>query len=316
MCFAYTAYIKEESQRFDALTPFTLRLKPKKRLLALDGVGNGADALFVDRVLLDLFRRDVGDVLDRRRDTARCVIDRQQGHFNFLTGAELRAGIALALRHHREHARNDLDEEIVRRDLDDLRGELVGFVQLVRVFVPRIRQRVLEREADLLRVRIELHDLYVDHVADLHDLGRMFDARVAELAVVDQAVDTAEIHERTELRKTNDHAFPDLSDFKRAEQFLLFRVEFFFENQTLRKHDAMALVIEIDDFEPEFFADEFVEIADRLTANLRRRNEAAHAQIDQYAAFDDLRDRRFDHFVAIVRFDHFLPSLERASAAL
>ncbi len=62
-------------------------------------------------------------------------------------------------------------------------------------------------------------------------------------------------------------------------------------------------------------ADEFVEIADRLAANLRCGNEAAHAEIDEHAALDDLRDGRFDHFVVLVRFDDFFPRLERACAA-
>ncbi len=62
-------------------------------------------------------------------------------------------------------------------------------------------------------------------------------------------------------------------------------------------------------------ADQFVEIADRLTADLGRRHEAAHAQVDENAAFHHLRHRRFDHFIVIVRFDDFLPRLERARAA-
>ena len=115
--------------------------------------------------------------------------------------------------------------------------------------------------------------------------------------------------------KTNDDAFANLTDFERSEQLLLLRVEFFFENLTLRKHDAMALVIEIDDLEAQFLADEFVEIADRLAANLRCGNESAHAEIDENAALDDLRDGGFDHFVVVVGFDDFLPRLERASAA-
>ena len=97
--------------------------------------------------------------------------------------------------------------------------------------------------------------------------------------------------------KTNDDAFADLTDFERAEQLLLLRIEFFFENQALREHDAMTLVIEIDHLEAQLLADEFVEIADRLTANLRCRNESAHAEIDEHAALDDLRDGRFDHFI-------------------
>jgi hypothetical protein len=78
----------------------------------------------------------------------------------------------------------------------------------------------------------------------------------------------------------------------------------------------MPLVIEVDHFEPQLLADEFVEVADRLAADLRCRHEAAHAEVDEDAALDDLRDRRFDHFVVVVRFDDLFPGLERAGAAL
>ena len=77
----------------------------------------------------------------------------------------------------------------------------------------------------------------------------------------------------------------------------------------------MTLVIEVDDLEPQLLADEFVEIADRLTADLRCRHEAAHAEVDENAALDDLRDGRFDHFVVLVRFDDLFPRLESAGAA-
>ena len=78
----------------------------------------------------------------------------------------------------------------------------------------------------------------------------------------------------------------------------------------------MTFVIQIDHFEPQSLADELVEVADRLTPDLRSRHEAAHAEIDEYAALDDLRHRRLDHFVVLVRFDDFLPRLERARAPL
>ena len=78
---------------------------------------------------------------------------------------------------------------------------------------------------------------------------------------------------------------------------MLLRLELFFEHVALREHDAMTLVIEIDDLEPQLLPDELVEIADRLATNLRRRHEAAHTEIDEHAAFDDLRDGGFDHFV-------------------
>jgi hypothetical protein len=89
----------------------------------------------------------------------------------------------------------------------------------------------------------------------------------------------------------------------------------FFQNLALREHDAMAFVIEVDHFETQTFADQFVEVADGLTTDLRCGDEAAHAEVDQNAAFDDLRDRGFDHFVVVVRGDDFFPRLECARAA-
>ncbi|MBD5633754.1 MAG: hypothetical protein IAI49_04665 [Candidatus Eremiobacteraeota bacterium] len=109
--------------------------------------------------------------------------------------------------------------------------------------------------------------------------------------------------------------FADLADRERAEQFGLLRVELFFEDEALREDDAVALVIEIDHLEAQVLAHELFEISDRLAADLRGRNEAAHAEIDEDAALDHLRDGRFDHFVVLVRRNHFFPRLERAGAA-
>ena len=78
----------------------------------------------------------------------------------------------------------------------------------------------------------------------------------------------------------------------------------------------MALVIEVDHFQTQTLADQLVEIADRLAANLRCRNESAHAQVDENAALDDLRYGGFDHFIALVRFDDFFPRFERARTTL
>jgi len=84
----------------------------------------------------------------------------------------------------------------------------------------------------------------------------------------------------------------------------------------LRKDDAMAFVVEVDYFQPEVLTYQLVEVSDGLTADLRSRHESAHPKIDQHAPFDDLRDRRFDDLVAIVRLNHLLPRFERACPAL
>ena len=76
----------------------------------------------------------------------------------------------------------------------------------------------------------------------------------------------------------------------------------------------MTLVVEVDDLQTQLLADELVEIADGLTTDLRGGNEAAHAEVDEHAALDDLRDGRFDHLILLVRFDDFFPRLESARA--
>jgi hypothetical protein len=62
------------------------------------------------------------------------------------------------------------------------------------------------------------------------------------------------------------------------------------------------------------FADQLLEISDRLAADLRSRNEPAHAEVNEHAALDDLRHGRFDYFVVVVGGDDLLPGLQRARA--
>ena len=112
----------------------------------------------------------------------------------------------------------------------------------------------------------------------------MLDPRVRQLAVVNQAVYAAKVDESTEIGEPDDDAFANLRDFERIEKLLLLRLQLFFEHESLRENDAMALMIEIDHFETQMLSDELVEISDGLPADLRGRNESAHAQIDEYAA--------------------------------
>jgi hypothetical protein len=133
---------------------------------------------------------------------------------------------------------------------------------------------------------------------------------------VNEAIDAAEIDERAELSQTYHHAFANLPNLERTQKLLLLGVELFFEHEPLREHYAMAFMVEIDYLQAKLLADQLIEISDRLPPNLGRRHEAAHTEIHEHAAFDDLRDGGLDHFVSFVRLDHLLPGLERTRAAL
>src|SRR5579875_1868555 len=182
------------------------------------------------------------------RGLRRCSRDRrrEQRDLDLFTRTILLLRIEFALGDHREDPGEDLDEEIVGRNLDDLRDELSALIELAGVLDPRIGERVLEREAHLLRLRVELHHLDLDDVADLHDLRRMLDAGIAQLAIMNKPVDAAQIDEGAELGQAYDDAFPDLPDRQRPEQLGLLLVQLLFEDQALREDDAVPLMIEVD----------------------------------------------------------------------
>ena len=69
-------------------------------------------------------------MLDRTRDAPRALIDREQRDVDFFARRVLLGRIEFTLGHHRQNARDDLDQEIVRGDLDDLRDEFIAFEEL------------------------------------------------------------------------------------------------------------------------------------------------------------------------------------------
>ena len=64
-------------------------------------------------------------------------------------------------------------------------------------------------EADARTLAIELEDAHVDLVADLDDFRRMLDALPRHVRDVQQAVDAAEVHERTVVGEVLDRALDD-----------------------------------------------------------------------------------------------------------
>src|SRR5262249_9197962 len=60
-----------------------------------------------------------------------------------------------------------------------------------------------------LRIGLELHDLRLDPLAHMQDVGGVRHAPVADLAHVDESLDPAEIHERTEVADRRHRAGDD-----------------------------------------------------------------------------------------------------------
>src|SRR3546814_2012824 len=62
---------------------------------------------------------------------------------------------------------------------------------------PRIAFELLHAEADALGVAVDADDLHLDRVTDVDDFARVVDALVAHVGDMEQAVDAAEVDERT-----------------------------------------------------------------------------------------------------------------------
>src|SRR5207249_7171158 len=213
------------------------------RLLRLPGALDHREA---DAPLLDveLHDRDVDGVADRH-DLPRMrypAVERQPGdvHEAVETRGELHEGAELLEPPHRA---------------GDVRSDGKAFDRRR----PGIRCQCTERQPHAAtaaaRVRLELHDLRLDPLADLQHLGGVRDARVAELTHVDEAIDAAEVDEDPEVadradRAADDGAHAELRpDRPSALRGLLV------EQLAARHDDVPAARLELRDPEAEALAD-------------------------------------------------------------
>jgi hypothetical protein len=158
-----------------------------------------------DRILLgQLVPRIALDLLQAERNPARAGIDAEHHRLYLVALVEdLRRVLdALAPGHLGDvnqplDARLELDERAVVGETDHLaRHADTDRVALDRV-APRIGNQLLVAERDALGRRIVLEHDHVDLVADLHDFRRMRHTAPRHVGDVQQAVDTAEVDERS-----------------------------------------------------------------------------------------------------------------------
>ncbi len=109
-------------------------------------------------------------------------------------------------------ARLELDEGAVVGDRDDLALDAGADRVLGGDVLPRVALELLHAEADALALPVDVEDLDLDFVADLHHLGRVRDAAVRHVGDVEQAVHAAEVDERPEVGDVLDDALPHLAD--------------------------------------------------------------------------------------------------------
>src|SRR3954471_6840829 len=123
----------------------------------------------------------------------------------------------------------------------------------------------------------------------------MIHMRQRQLGDVDQAVDAVEVHERAEVDDVRDLALDDEAGLQAVEDALAVLAALLLEHRAARQHDVVARPVELDDLALERLPEELVEVRDAPDVDQRGGQEAAHAEVDDQAALDDLdhaaRDR-------------------------
>src|ERR1700730_2893561 len=193
----------------------------------------------------------------------------------------------------------DLDESSKRDDLGYLPGELVADVVGVDDALPGILLRLLEAEGDALAVAVDVEHLDLDRVADREDLARMIDMRPGELGDVDQAVDAVEVDERAEVDDVRDLPFDHESRLQPVEDLLAELLALLLENRGARPDDGVARAGELDHLRLDLRAHVLVQVRDAADVDQRRGQEAAHAEVDDQTALDDLDDRTLDRLAGL-----------------
>src|SRR5699024_10780347 len=175
---------------------------------------------------------------------------------------------------------------------------------------PRVFLRRLERQRHPLAIEVDIEHLDGDLVAHLHDLARMVDVLPRQLGDVHQAINAAEIDERSEVDDRGDNALADLPLLQLGEEVLPDLGLRLLEPGTPRQDDVVAVLVELDDLGLELLADVRLQVTDAAHLDQRRGQEAAQPDVENQTALDDLDDRTGDDAVFV------LDVLDRAPSAL
>ncbi len=123
----------------------------------------------------------------------------------------------------------------------------------------------------------------------------MVDAAPGHVGHVQQAVDAAEVHERTVIGDVLDHAVDNLALFEVLDDFRALFGAGLFKNRAARNDDVAAALVHLEDFEGLRVVHQRGDVADRTDIDLAARQEGnGTIQIDGEATLDLIEDDAFD----------------------
>src|SRR5437867_4004783 len=204
--------------------------------------------------------------------------------------------------------RLELDERAVVRDRDDLALHARAHRVLRGHVLPGVRLQLLQAEADALALPVDVEDLDLDLLPDVHHLGWVRHAAIAHVRDVEQSVHAAQIDEGAEVGDVLDDAFPHLAHLQLLHQDVALGLALGFEQHATAHHDVAASLVQLDDLELEALAQELIDVGHAPQRDLAAGEERVHAhQVHHHAAFDLLDQRARHRLVLLVGFADPLP---------
>src|SRR5690606_37413756 len=119
------------------------------------------------------------------------------------------------------------------------------------------------------------------------DLGRVVDVLPGQLGDVHQTVDTAEVHERTEVDDRGDDTRAHLALLQGLQEGGADLGLRLLEPGATRQHDDVPVLVELDDLGLDLLADVRLEVADATHLHERGGEEAAPPDVEDESARDD-----------------------------
>ena len=256
-------------------------------------------------VLSELSPRIGLALLEAQRDTTTLFVDVQHHDLDLFAGLyDLRGVDVLVGPVHFGHVHQaldavfDFDEGAIIGDVGDLAEHMrVGRITAGDV-LPRIGAQLLEAQRYARTLAIELQDAHIDFGADLHDFRRMLDALPRHVGDVQQAIDAAEVDERTVIGEVLDHAAHHCAFLQIVHERIALGRELLFDHRTTRHHNVVALLVELDDLELERLAFQVGGVAHGAHIDQRTGEEGADVfEFDGEAALDPAGDDAGDDFL-------------------
>ena len=186
-----------------------------------------------------------------------------------------------------------------------------AFERILRLdALPRIVQQLLHAERDAVGLVVDLDDLDLDGLADRQHFGRVIDAAPGDVGDVQQAVDAAEVDERTVVGDVLDDAVDDLTLFEVLHQLLALLGAGLFQHRAARHDDVAAAAIHLEDLERLRVVHQRADVAHRADVHLRARQEGHCAvEVDGEAALDLIEDDAVNLLVVLEGLLELAPAL-------